>query len=490
VYGSADVLAGLSTPAIGVAGLVTFNGTGAGTGTPNSNALHCALIGYATRAKAVINPTTTVATTLSAPTNTISIADVSAFQYDTAPILINGHPYYQTAHSGTSGAGTISTLVNISVADGTAGHIVTANNNPQIFGANIYAYYTTGLPSAQTGYQIGMELDISCNGLDNGGTGGEGIRTIMNVIGAQYSSGGAAAEIGTGYACFAATNVTFKRMYSATGPFSEAAFDARKAVQQSNANALWLATGGRLAFDTAGTGGAANLTLSSNGSNLTVNGGTFVVGGSMIAYGQLFIESGVAAIDGAAGTQRELFFNTGGSNRWQVQADNSAESGSNAGTNFNIGRFNDAGNWQENSLSIARATGQVTIGTGGMAVGGAVTVAGSAMTINGTGGDPLVVHVVAGQYARGRYNIAGSDGWSCGAQPGNTFAISDETAGIQGLVVSALGDLAVHRGFGVNGAAPVVPKPTVTGAKGGNTALASLLTALAAYGLVTDSTTA
>jgi hypothetical protein len=33
-------------------------------------------------------------------------------------------------------------------------------------------------------------------------------------------------------------------------------------------------------------------------------------------------------------------------------------------------------------------------------------------------------------------------------------------------------------------------KPTVTGAKGGNAALASLMTALAGFGLVTDSTTA
>jgi hypothetical protein len=38
------------------------------------------------------------------------------------------------------------------------------------------------------------------------------------------------------------------------------------------------------------------------------------------------------------------------------------------------------------------------------------------------------------------------------------------------------------------GATPPVSKPTVTGAKGGNAALGSLLTALASYGLVTDST--
>jgi hypothetical protein len=42
---------------------------------------------------------------------------------------------------------------------------------------------------------------------------------------------------------------------------------------------------------------------------------------------------------------------------------------------------------------------------------------------------------------------------------------------------------------GFNNTAPIA-KPTVTGAKGSNAALASLLTALASYGLVTDSTTA
>jgi hypothetical protein len=39
-------------------------------------------------------------------------------------------------------------------------------------------------------------------------------------------------------------------------------------------------------------------------------------------------------------------------------------------------------------------------------------------------------------------------------------------------------------------ATPPAAKPTVSGAKGSNAALASLMTALAAYGLVTDSTTA
>ena len=42
--------------------------------------------------------------------------------------------------------------------------------------------------------------------------------------------------------------------------------------------------------------------------------------------------------------------------------------------------------------------------------------------------------------------------------------------------------------FGANGTTPIT-KPTITGSRGGNAALASLLTALANYGLITDSTT-
>jgi hypothetical protein len=49
--------------------------------------------------------------------------------------------------------------------------------------------------------------------------------------------------------------------------------------------------------------------------------------------------------------------------------------------------------------------------------------------------------------------------------------------------------LAVGGGAGFNGAAPA-PKPTISGSRGGNEALAALLSALAAMGLITDNTTA
>lgn len=51
-------------------------------------------------------------------------------------------------------------------------------------------------------------------------------------------------------------------------------------------------------------------------------------------------------------------------------------------------------------------------------------------------------------------------------------------------------DAHLSRGIGVHGSTPPTAKPSVTGSRGGNAALASLLTALASYGLITDGTTA
>jgi hypothetical protein len=56
--------------------------------------------------------------------------------------------------------------------------------------------------------------------------------------------------------------------------------------------------------------------------------------------------------------------------------------------------------------------------------------------------------------------------------------------------IDTSGNVNATGGVGVFGHTAPVSRPTVSGAKGSNAALASLLTALAAYGLVTDSTTA
>lgn len=68
----------------------------------------------------------------------------------------------------------------------------------------------------------------------------------------------------------------------------------------------------------------------------------------------------VAATSAAAGQYRQTQFQTNGSPRWNIQADSSAESGSNAGSNFQIVALSDSGATLGNALSIARSSQIVT----------------------------------------------------------------------------------------------------------------------------------
>jgi hypothetical protein len=65
----------------------------------------------------------------------------------------------------------------------------------------------------------------------------------------------------------------------------------------------------------------------------------------------------------------------------------------------------------------------------------------------------------------------------------NTTPANITTTGTAGI------QFGVNTRVGFYNATPIA-KPTVTGAKGSNAALGSLLTALASYGLITDSSTA
>lgn len=67
--------------------------------------------------------------------------------------------------------------------------------------------------------------------------------------------------------------------------------------------------------------------------------------------------------------------------------------------------------------------------------------------------------------------------------------IKNTTIGV-GSYTLTIGNIAqTSTGIGFNGATPIA-KPTVSGSRGANAALESLLTQLAAYGLITNSTIA
>lgn len=80
-------------------------------------------------------------------------------------------------------------------------------------------------------------------------------------------------------------------------------------------------------------------------------------------------------IAAASGTSRYIAFMTGTTRRWYLYANNNAESGGDAGSNFQIAAYTDAGNFIDNVLTIARvASGSISWATGRpMTIGGTVT---------------------------------------------------------------------------------------------------------------------
>jgi hypothetical protein len=66
-------------------------------------------------------------------------------------------------------------------------------------------------------------------------------------------------------------------------------------------------------------------------------------------------------MDGDAGQSKIITFRTGGLQRWGLYSNNVAESGSNAGSNFVLRRYSDAGTLLSTSFQVNRQTGLTTI---------------------------------------------------------------------------------------------------------------------------------
>jgi hypothetical protein len=98
------------------------------------------------------------------------------------------------------------------------------------------------------------------------------------------------------------------------------------------------------------------------------------------------------SLNAAAGQTRQLNFQSSGLNRFSIIVDNTAEPGSNAGSNITFNRYADNGAYLDTPLAIARNTGLVTLGNvsilGTTSCGGAVSItmpaAGNALTITNT----------------------------------------------------------------------------------------------------------
>jgi hypothetical protein len=179
-------------------------------------------------------------------------------------------------------------------------------------------------------------------------------------------------------------------------------------------------------------------------------------------------------INGPAGAVRRIEFDTATSLRWRFSTNTEAEGGSNAGSNFDISAYSDTGAVvMDPVLRISRATGLSNFVGAVQFTGGA----GCGTNVAASNTD-VTKHLALYSSTNGFSLSAGRINYVAAGGIGHFFSV----AGADRLGVTSTG-------MGFNGTAPVA-KPSITGSRGGNAALADLLTKLAATGLIADTTTA
>lgn len=126
--------------------------------------------------------------------------------------------------------------------------------------------------------------------------------------------------------------------------------------------------------------------------------------------------SAVLRLDkGGSGNTNAIVSYTNNSARWQLDfGDTTSESGSNAGSNFNLVRYNDAGTSLGSVLSIVRSTGAAAFGSGlttsgGIVSGLGITASGGSVAASGNLSAQSGVTVISEQgLSNSGENVSGS----------------------------------------------------------------------------------
>ncbi|MEA5447573.1 hypothetical protein VB780_03265 [Leptolyngbya sp. CCNP1308] len=131
----------------------------------------------------------------------------------------------------------------------------------------------------------------------------------------------------------------------------------------------------------------------------------------------------------AAGTAAELRLASGTSDRWTIEKNNTAESGSNAGSNFVISSINDDGTTKTAALTITRSNRAIAL-SGTLSVAQAVTLSSTlAVTGNATIGGTLGVtgaSTLASVGVTGNATVGGTLGVTGNTTVGGTLAVTGQ----------------------------------------------------------------
>ncbi|USO08100.1 MAG: hypothetical protein H6866_02450 [Rhodospirillales bacterium] len=245
---------------------------------------------------------------------------------------------------------------------------------------------------------------------------GFGIRYIGSDIINTFGSGYSTADTVIGYGVKPKTGAGGYVSSLPYGPLPRGALSLSNAFIFSNAAASTTATGTDIAM-------TERFRIDANGN---VGIGTASPGSLLHVYG-----AGVAAtvdassgnanlvVNSLAGNRSLLALRKGGTNRWMVEADGTAEGGSNAGSDFKIHRYDDTGAYVGTVLSALRSSGYVGVGmttapqsrldvNGGARVGADATCTAAKAGMLAWNANTLQVCTDAGTFT----NIASSSGGS------------------------------------------------------------------------------
>jgi len=182
-------------------------------------------------------------------------------------------------------------------------------------------------------------------------------------------------------------NLTANRR--ATFPDADFTVAGLSIAQTFTATQTISAAGGLVVSATTGT---TLVVSSTNAAAISCSGGASFAGNTgnpivIAAGGNARAASTYVNMNAAAGQTRAFTFQSGGAYRWLVSANSVAESGSNAGSNFAVNAYDDAGSFIDTPMTIARAAAGTITFTRPVTLSTAAT----SLQIQATTGTTLVV---------------------------------------------------------------------------------------------------